>query len=519
MTDSMTTHESTLPPSSRRRPVGVVLIGILAPVLVLIGLGAWALSSSVGSAPDDDYHLSSIWCGLGERAGLCESVPGHPDQRVVPKELLDAAACFAFHPKLSGECTTTFHGTAVVSTGNWHQRYYPPLYYAVVGVFASSNVGGSVVAIRVFNALLYVGLTTALWLLLPAARRRALVWTQAATMIPLGAFIVASDNPSSWAVASAATLWLALIGYYEASSRWRRIGFAAVATLGTLLGAGARADAALFCIMAVAIAVIFTIRLTPRYALLSILPACLVLISGFLYLTGAQSHALTAGLPGVPRAPYSPIGMVWANLIDLPSLYAGALGSWSLGWLDTPIPATVWVPMIVICGLAVFLGTQRPQLRKRIALICVGAGLVVYPMVLLIQSHVVVGSQIQPRYVLPLLVVFVGVALYPDAEGRGVSPRFAQLLTAVVLITIANGVALHANMRRYISGIAYVSPDLNHGVQWWWPIGVSPMVSWVIGAAALGGGLALAVVLSTRVTRSRTLAESPAAPEAVAVDA
>jgi hypothetical protein len=401
---------------------------------------------------------------------------------------------------VSGACTVAFPQGATFDAkrGNWDQHYYPTLYYAAVGVLASAHIGLSVLAIRALNASLYVGLITALYLLLPAFRRRALIWTQAVTMIPLGFFVVASDNPSSWAVASAATLWLALVGYYEAASGWRRLGLGAVALVATVMGAGARADAALFSIMAVAIAVIFSIKLRRQFFLLSILPAALVVVAALLYLTGAQSQALTGGLPGSGQAQYGPVSLLWGNIIDVLSLYAGTLGTWALGWFDTTMPSAVWVPMIMLCGLAIFTGIARPRLRKTIVLVCVGAGLLVYPMVLLVQSHVLVGTQVQPRYVLPLLVIFVGIALHQDRANVRLPVRLAHLTIAVALLAIANAVALHENIRRYVSGASFVSPDLNHGVNWWWGIGASPMATWLIGAGAYTIGTAIAIYLAER---------------------
>jgi len=475
------------------------VLGVLAPLLVLVGLGAWALSSPVGSSPDDDYHLASIWCGLGERPGLCESVPGHPNERMVDKELTGASACFAFHPEVSGACTAkTPDGPSVDSNrGNWVTHLYPALYYAVVGVLATPHIGLSVLAIRGGNALLYVGLIAALYLLLPSFRRRALVWTQAASMIPLGVFMVSSDNPSAWAVASAAVLWPSLVGYYQAPTRWRRVGFGAVAAVATVMGAGARADAALFCIMSVAVAVILTVRPTVKYALLSILPVVLVGVSGLLYLTGAQAEALSVGLaPG--QNPQPPVALIWGNLTNLPALYAGTLGTWNLGWLDTSMPAVVWVAMLIVCGVAVFLGIKRPLLRKIIVLVCVGLGLIVYPMVLLFQSNAYVGTQVQPRYVLPLLVIFVGVALHQDRAAARVPARLRHIVAGAVLVAMANAFALHENIRRYVSGVSTISPNLDDGDTWWWGIGVSPMAVWSAGVIAFTVGLALALLLAER---------------------
>ena len=52
---------------------------VVLPLALLVVFGSWAVTSPVGSSPDDDYHLSSIWCAGGERSGVCEVVEGEPE--------------------------------------------------------------------------------------------------------------------------------------------------------------------------------------------------------------------------------------------------------------------------------------------------------------------------------------------------------------------------------------------------------------------------------------------------------
>src|SRR4051794_13144876 len=75
----------------------------LIPLLALVALGAWALSSPVGASPDEDYHLTSIWCGQGIEAGQCEAADA-PSNRKIPASLLYGPKCFAFHPETSAQC-------------------------------------------------------------------------------------------------------------------------------------------------------------------------------------------------------------------------------------------------------------------------------------------------------------------------------------------------------------------------------------------------------------------------------
>ena len=40
----------------------------LVPLLAILALACWALASPVGSSPDDNFHLASIWCAGGNES-------------------------------------------------------------------------------------------------------------------------------------------------------------------------------------------------------------------------------------------------------------------------------------------------------------------------------------------------------------------------------------------------------------------------------------------------------------------
>src|SRR5690606_41019898 len=96
----------------------------------------------------------------------------------------------------------------------------------------------------------------------------------------------------------------------------------------------------------------------------------------------------------------------------------------------------------------VFWGLQVLGRRKAIALGLVFAALVVVPMYVLVKENLLVGQGVQPRYILPLMIMFLGIAL----RGLGTDSlrlNRVQLVLAGALVAIANLVALHTNLRRY----------------------------------------------------------------------
>lgn len=471
------------------------------PLLAWIALIAWAFASPVGSSPDDDFHLPSIWCGLAERPGLCEAVDDTP-ARSVPTAVL-SAPCFAFHPDIDAGCWDPgVAGMSVAERAN-ADGLYPPLFYAAMSVFAGTDVQSSVLLIRTANVTFAIGLLTSVFWALPRGLRPALLVSVLVTSVPLGMFLLASTNPSSWAILSAATVWICLYGSFVAQGR-RQLVLSGLAVLGALIGAGARADAAVFAIYAVAVALLLGLR-DARRALVPLLSAAaVVVVSAAFYVGARQGGAAWSGLD--PSTGALTFAQHLSNLFEIPALWTGALGQANLGWFDTYLPAAVWVPTTAVFAGAIFVGIRGAAGRRAIAVAAALLAMWVVPFVMLAQSNAMVGTTVQPRYLLPLLVIAAGVgSLRIDAERAWDGIRFGLAATC---LTVSITIALHQNIRRYTSGADDEAIDPGQDAQWWWVGAPSPAVVWIVGSVAFAGMLALVWV-----TKARTMPrEASAAP-------
>lgn len=478
----------------RRRPPLTLVAAFAIPVLFFLALVGWSFASPVGSSPDDNFHLPSIWCGLGERQGLCED-SGDPDTRMVPAAVVNAP-CYAYHPEMSAACWNSEQEGMAEATWMNANGLYPRLFYATMGVFASEDVVNSVLIMRVFNSALVVGLLTGLFFALPRRTRPALVISTLVTAVPLGLFLIASTNPSAWAYASAAVVWAALYGATQATGR-RQYVLGGLAVVGACLGAGARADAAAFAVFGVVLAAVLGARRTRRLVVPAIAGAIVVAVSAAFYLSADQTSALTSGLPNT-NPPLTGAQHV-TNLFGVPSLWFGAFGDAGLGWLDTSVPATVPIfAFAAFCG-AVFIGVRRPGLRQSLALVLALLACWLVPFILLAQSHAVVGTIVQPRYILPLLVMLAGVAsIRPDVLGGWTG---ARALIAGLAVVGSAALAMQFNIRRYTVGAASIAVDPGAGAQWWWSGAVPPAAVWIGGSVAFG---AACVLLWVAVRADRT---------------
>lgn len=457
---------------------------VVIPLLALLALVCWGFASPAGSTPDEGFHLQSIWCG-GGATPTCED-GSDPGERLVSDDLVGGAVCYANNSDQTPVCQGDDYGDdltkdLVATDGGNFSGLYPPVYYFTMSLFAGDNLQVSVLVMRAFNALLFVGLTTALFFLLPLHRRPTLLVSLAVTLVPLGIYLVASVNPSGWAIISAGTLWISLLGFFETTGR-RRVALGAFAALAAVMGAGARADSAIFSVVAMAAVLIVKAERSRRFLLLAALPAALAIVSVLLFFSAQQSNAAATGLSSA-RGGNSQYVLLVQNFVELPSLFAGVFGGWPLGWLDTDLPEIVTFTGLIAFGGMVLLGFGERHRAKNVAALLVFAALVLVPMVLLYRSDSVVGAQVQPRYILPLMIVLAGIAL-TQRRGRPLLASPAQAVIVATALSVGNAVALHANIGRYVNGVGRGGGDLDSGVEWWWDAGLSPMGTWAVGSAA-----------------------------------
>ncbi|MBX3087578.1 MAG: DUF2142 domain-containing protein [Cryobacterium sp.] len=469
-----------------------IILLTLTPLLALTALVAWALASPIGASPDDDYHQASIWCANPAKPWACAE-GSTPQSRMVPAALV-GTPCFAHRPDLSSDCQLaqfSLDADAKVETdrGNFVGAY-PPVYYLVQNLLVSPDIQLSIMLMRILNATIFVAISLGLWLLLPIPRRSEIGLTWLVSSIPLGIFLIPSLNPSSWTVMAIPTVWFALTGYFETSKR-ARIGLGVIYAIAMIMAAGSRADGAAYAGFATLLAVLVSYRFKKEALLQLVLPLVMCLFAVASILSSRQSGSalggfgnsadITGTMAGDSAAgPVGGFANIAFNLIQLPSLWAGAFGEFGLGWLDTQVP-----PIVTLGGVACFVivvakGAESPGKRKIIALALTGLALVVIPIWVLYRGQDFVGQNVQPRYLLPLIVLLAAISLYPW-NGRQVVLGRPHLLVIWITVSVANAVSLYVNLHRYIYGDVLGALELDGVARGWWPV-VSPTFVLVLGS-------------------------------------
>ena len=466
-----------------------------------MALLCWVVASPPGSSPDEPYHLSSIWCGQGIETDTCLAGPAS-DVRVVPAQVAQGP-CFVGKP-VSADCRPSLIERPMrpdqpTDAGNWTGAY-PPLYYAFMHTFILGTVDSSVLLMRAVNVLIAVGLIGGLTLLLPRRLQRLPALTFVVTAVPVSVFFLASVNPTGWTLLSAGTLWLAVYSAFEASRR-RAAALLGFAFLAMLVGAGSRSDAALFSIVSVGVALGLRFGMLRTHLRLTMASLLIAAVAAGIFFQTGHAGAVSDGFTGYEA--YEAVGLsdprlLASNLIQVPALLLGNFGlgiQASLGSFDTPLPGLVGIGSVFTVMVAVFCGWATMWWQKAVALVGLGAASCAYPVLMLQETGIQIGIVFQPRYVLPLILVFVGVSMLGHRP-RPLGMTRGQVAALTVALSIAHSAALHTNLTRYTHGTGPTNPVWPLDPEWWWGTVVpAPMIVWVAGSLAFA--VVAAVVLGS----------------------
>ncbi len=114
--------------------------------------------------------------------------------------------------------------------------------------------------------------------------------------------------------------------------------------------------------------------------------------------------------------------LLWNNLWNIPGLWLGVFGGspWgALGWLDTSVPQIVLVGTMTVLVGVIFLSMRQAETKKIIGVVATVGALWGMPLYLLQLGGFRAGEEVQPRYLLPLMMVFLGTMLL-SRDGRPV---------------------------------------------------------------------------------------------------
>ncbi|BBH18088.1 hypothetical protein Back2_23750 [Nocardioides baekrokdamisoli] len=424
--------------------------------------------------------------------------------------------CFRFMSQVSAVCVRLVPPGTTVHVTN--AGLYPQGFYKVTHQFVSSSVTTTVMWIRGLNIVLALVVFGLAFLVSGRRTRAALALTLGLAMCtPIGLFFIPSTNPTAWSTIGIGSLWVFVVAYMDADVAWRRWTAAGGGFLAWLIAVMARADAPVYAALTVLAAAAIG---TERGRLITtklIMPGALVALSIGAFFAGSGGSVASKGVAptaagatqGAPDFILQQIAYNTAHPLHL--LLSNIPGLWEyerklfytgpLGWGDTPMSEQGFIIPVVLLVIMVT-AILRYRGWHRTAYVCLFLAALVIPLAVLQQSHLSVHSgYVQPRYLYPLMLGLLGLGLSAHI-GSGRFDRIARnrwvlVLTWAVISGFAS-LALHIELRRYVSGIDVSDLNLDSHREWWWvdwPL--SPMGVWVIGtvAMAVSVGLLLRIAL------------------------
>lgn len=505
-------------------------IGRFVPVLAGLAFAAtaaiWAVSSPVGSSPDDDFHMASIWCAWGSHeACVTERPPSTVAEEPISTYYVPSTLsfqCFVETAPQSARCIAEQDSGWISGRVNREIGTYPPVFHAAMRVFVGPDAEQSVRYMRIANGVLAgLLLAYALAVLRPKLRRAvAITWLTA--IIPFGMWFIASTNPSSWAITAGALFWAFLVNWIGSDSlRTNRAWLSLLGVAITVfMAAGSRSDGALALgIAAVGVAVFLApkLRRHPRRLLLFIAPIP-VLVVGLAYRIrsfGGLEGAIDWGTIGDDASVGGLVGQWIRYTAEFPALLSGMVGGerpdfvqasiyiFGLANQDVLLPSIVLVTNLLLVGAVLFWGLQSYSWPKVLAVGFLGLMMLLLPLVTL--SRYYFTNMYQPRYLLPLFLAFVGLVLVRPVS-RASRWRALQAYGTAALVTLVGSAALLATVRRFTNGQTETWLSFSFTPEWWWMSFPHPLVLWAFGAAATAAyALALAWLVRNPATDERRL--------------
>lgn len=372
--------------------------------------------------------------------------------------------------------------------GNFNNKY-PILYYKSVSFFANDEVVKSTLLIRGLNLSLFLAITLIFLFKLPRNLFLGFQRVVLFSLVPLGLFFIPSINPTSWTITGVLTTFFAVAGYLHQSNKIsRKILFIFLAFIGLFLSAGSRADGSIYALVAIACALVLFGGFTKK-KLLQIFTPILIFIGGLFFLLsfnpsiftpGTKSLSLTEIEAGLTERSFFQV--FFQNLIDLPEVWLGLFGSFGLGWLDTPLPATISLVVMSLTVATIFQVLPKINRIESLVISFVFLGLILVPLVHLQLRLAFIGESFQSRYIFPLFILLLSVLFSVRPDSLLYASR-KQTFVVWIGLTTAQSLALLMELSRYVNPAGGIVPVFSSSKSnWWWDISIEPSVFWILGS-------------------------------------
>jgi hypothetical protein len=443
----------------------------------------WAFSSPPGSSPDEDFHAASIWCANGLNSIHCPDLIPNPTTPFIMSD------CFQQHKRQSANCLPGLEQPKF-QTLRMQPGLYPKIYYKFLNVFVRQNAQQSLMLMRLINSTLATLIFGVLLVLGKGKQQHAALHAWTFTLVPMGLFLIASINPSSWSYIGVASSWLFLEILIKTDRKLRKTKYLALFMwLLTSLMCLARWDSSAYFIFSNLI--VLFVHLTKREFLFKRLLLSTwiyaVIGIGLLWQLGFIDRFFHFNRYGPNRLQSFPTWISYwvVHIIELPvGTFGFPFGNASLGWNDTLVP-----PIVGIVGICLFISTTIFSMWSisRIQIMSIFA--IVAFICLAILSQLAARnypfsdtSLLQGRYVFPLLPVLIGISILLSANYYQLMDSPHLRFIVIASLSFIHSISLYVNLERYVTGTSDYYRQIDPADGWWWPHFISPNLAWWFGS-------------------------------------
>jgi hypothetical protein len=450
----------------------------------------WGFSSPIGSSPDDDFHIGSAWCAGGFELGVCEEIAsaevvGETSVKIPVKRNF----CYVFDSAMAGNCESN-NSPGKMEEFRANNGLYPAQYYSFLHLFVDEDAVTSIYLMRAVNSTIAAIFLFLALLLAPQRFRIGIASAWTFTIVPLALFVIPSINPSSWTYIGLATNWVFQLSAMHTGERSKRL--AKINWLMYFSSAAlcifSRSDAAIYVLVSSILILGVSYKLEEKFIFRNIFPVAAVSIISLLSVMSTNQGKNFDQSTGGSLAQASDLNRFIYNIVHLIEIPAGAFGfNWGLGWLDTalpPIVGIVGVSVFAIVSMASLADAQKWRITS-VSVIAIFAATV--SMFILSEGKFVVGEVVQPRYLLPLLPLFVAVATVSNQNFNAFIGAKIRRHVVISLLITTQAISIFTNLKRYVVGLDNpLIINLNANNEWWWLESISPAGIFVMTTVSFG---------------------------------
>jgi hypothetical protein len=461
---------------------------IIIPSVFLFFLSCvWAISSPIGSAADDGFHLTSIWCAWGEHK-TCQNIEDGAI-KLVPEKISGHPPCFVTWPwaDQNGQCISQVSEN-LVEVSFFNRGSYPPLFYSAMRIFVGENSEKSVLMMRIFNAFLSSIMLFVAAFVSPFFIRRALFVTWGAAIIPIGIFFIPSTNPSSWTITGIGTFWAFLYSllFNIKTRNFEKIKFAFIGTfISCLISFGSRFDSGIYLLLIfLSIIILFLSKslIKNRQKIILKVSAMVIPIIFYFFVVNFKRYGSGFSFPLAEETTPDQPNAIVNLLMEFPSFFVGIFGGqypdrfqytgnlgvnfkYGVGWLEFNFPSITGITIAMSVFSLFLVGLHSAKLNRIFSI------LFLFTCTLLIMIFVrglnrfMDDTYFQPRYFLPIIMVTLSIALIDETNNRKLLSTF-QALTLVVLLFFGSITSWLAVFTRYAISPLNSITNLNQQVLW-----------------------------------------------------